>query len=136
VDTRIPTPLISTHIANMATTPSLGKLVDLRVVRGPGVGVGVSSGGVAGPVRSTSPSNSNSWRVPSSSGRSTTPVGGQRGWAVVAKPPSPGLAEASSMPLRSEKSHLPTQTAGPNLSLVGKQDMSSQGLIPDDWEED
>ena len=133
MDTRVPTPPISTYIANMAPTPSLGKLVDLRVVRGPSV---------AGTVRSTSPSNSNSWRAatPSSSGRPTTPVGGQRGWAVVAKPPSPGLAEgnqSSSMPLRSEKPQLPAQAAsGSSLGLSGSEEASTQEPIPDDWEKD
>ena len=128
----------------MAPTPSLGKLVDLRVVRGPSVpssfGMGVSSS-VAGTVRSTSPSNSNSWRAvtPSSSGRPITPVGGQRGWAVVAKPPSPGLAEgnqSSTMHLRSENPQLPAQAAGASLGLSGSEEAATQEPIPDDWEKD
>jgi len=101
------------------------------------MGVGSS---VAGTVRSTSPSNSNSWRVstPSSSVRLTT-VGGQRGWAGVVKPPSPGLAQGNqslSMPLRSEKRDLPVQPAGSGLNLAEKLEMSTQDPIPDDWEDD
>jgi len=145
LDTRIPTPPISTYVTNTAPAPSLGKLADLRVVRGPNTsavppfGVGVGSNGVSGTVRSNSPSNSNSWRVstPSSSERSTT-VGGQRGWAGVVKPPSRGLTEGNqllSMALRSEKLDLPVQAAGSGLNLA-KFEISAQDPIPDDWEED
>jgi len=85
-------------------------------------GVAAGSSGVASTVRSTSPSNLNSWRASSavtpSSGRSTTPVGGQRGWAGIVKPPSSGLAEGNQPSSLSLAVHLENEP------------------IPDDWEED
>jgi len=158
-DTRTPSPLLSTYIATTATTTtapppaSLGKLADLRAMRGAAAAAGVASS-------SSSPSSgsgSGSWRVAgsggngsaglsstSSSSRPIAPVVGQRGWAsVIAKQagglPLPAAATTVERPL--SRSFTPliggsgsgSRTASPVPLPVESGPLKN---VPDSWEDD
>jgi transcriptional repressor NF-X1 len=137
LDTRIPAPLLSTYVANTAPPPTLGKLVDLRGIRGPSTSGAPSALGVAATVRSTSPSNSSSWRASTAAtlpGRSSTPIGGQRGWAGVVRPPSStGLGEGNQVSSRPSNGEKPGTSSS---SEVQPEASSGREDIPEDWEED
>lgn len=132
VDTRVPTPLLSTVIGTSAPPPSLGKLADLRALKSAG------GGGAQSP----------SWRPPALAPTTPRPVpqttsgGPPRGWtSVVARP--------SSTPLVAPKPT--TSLGGLSASLGGTPTPTTHALrretpvdrasslvlpVPDNWEDD
>ncbi|KAF9525445.1 hypothetical protein CPB83DRAFT_859575 [Crepidotus variabilis] len=140
LDTRIPAPLLSAHISMTGPAPGLGKLADLKNLRGPASST--SSGGVS---LST---NSSSWR--SASGGGAAPHAGapaQRGWASVLAKPSPsstpqmtptraltplgGRAQAATTPVIRSASPIPrVVTPIPAATNIVQEN------IPDNWEDE
>ena len=136
VDTRVPTPLLSTVIGTSAPPPSLGKLADLRALKSAG------AGGAQSP----------SWRpalapTPKPAPQSTS-GGPPRGWtSVVARPSS-----AAATPLVAPKpttslgglstslgglARTPTPTHASALRRETPVDRASSSVpVPDNWEDD
>jgi len=154
LDTRIPVPVLSAHLASSAAPPSLGKLADLRSLRGSTTSAGSASFASTSGWRSGGGGLSAGSSV-STASKSATPVG-QRGWAsVIAKPtPVPAVAlttSATPPPSQSRsltplsRTRTPVGTAAPSGSGVGTRTGSpappqpvpvSSELVPDSWEDD
>lgn len=133
VDTRVPTPLLSTVIGTSAPPPSLGKLADLRALKSAGA-------------------QSPSWRpaapkpVPQSSSG-----GPPRGWtSVVARPssatplvapkPTTSLGGLSAASLGGGLARTPTPTHSSSALTLRREtpvDRASSSVpVPDSWEDD
>ncbi len=145
LDTRTPSPLLSTYIATTAPPPSLGKLADLRAVRGAAAAAATSSSGV--PASLTPSSGSGSWRVAGSGNGSTglsssRPVAtvGQRGWASVIAKQADGLpAAATTVDQPLSRSLTPliggSRTASP-VPVPLPAESGPRKNVPDSWEDD
>uniref|UniRef100_A0A0W0FA18 R3H domain-containing protein n=1 Tax=Moniliophthora roreri TaxID=221103 RepID=A0A0W0FA18_MONRR len=128
IDTRVPHPLLSTHISTPSAGPTLGKLGDLR------------SG-------TTTPSSSaSSWRKPT-----PTPAASQpKGWTSVVARPNPTLSAGSQTQPRSTPpvSNGPSRTSTPvgtsasrptgvpAANITTTTTTNSSEDIPDNWEDD
>ncbi|KAJ7597086.1 hypothetical protein C8J56DRAFT_307354 [Mycena floridula] len=114
IDTRVPAPLLSAHIASLGSTPNLGKLGDLR-------------GG----------SGANSWRTPSAV--KSAPAA-NRGWPLAARATvnEPTIAPTAPRPVTPNQSDiLPRRIVapGPIINTV-PTNASVQEPPPDNWEDD
>ncbi|ESK87323.1 shuttle craft like transcriptional regulator [Moniliophthora roreri MCA 2997] len=128
IDTRVPHPLLSTHISTPSAGPTLGKLGDLR------------SG-------TTTPSSSaSSWRKPT-----PTPAASQpKGWTSVVARPNPTLSAGSQTQPRSTPpvSNGPSRTSTPvgtsasrptgvpAANITTTTTTNSSEDVPDNWEDD
>lgn len=134
IDTRIPSPLLSTYIASTPPPPSLGKLANLRTIRGgtsPSLGAPTPSN--ASSASSSRAGNDSATLAPSP--QAPILIGNQRGWAsVIAKPPASAAIKSQST------SSTPVQDslAGSAGSRVASPAPLSTGVdyVPDNWEED
>lgn len=150
LDSRIPAPLLSAHISTTGPPPGLGKLADLKSLKGPGLGLSDGSGGAGA---SGSGSGSSSWRL---GGGSTPP---QRGWASTVAGHTKAGPGRSSSPVTTPQM-TPTRTLTPlgggRSQAVGVRTASPvprgatpapapaviaasttvEGNVPDSWEDE
>lgn len=142
VDTRTPTPILSAFIASTAPPPSLGKLADLRALRGsPATTSSQSSwranAGVTPPLKPPTPGSGTSTPIPSN----------HRGWtSVVANPARPVVAPRPMVSLAGTSANTQLQAGPPpGLGLNGSHTASpavvvpvsvSNDPVPDSWEDD
>lgn len=130
LDSRVPTPLLSTYTASIAPAlPNLGRL-------------GLSAG------------SSSAWRMPSKPAASPAPVlpvpaiagSGAREWRSVVSggaPPSTGASSAVSAVAHAalvvmDKKSVPSRSATPNVGVQTESTVVDEGnvSVPDDWEDD
>lgn len=146
VDTRIPTPVLSAFIASTAPPPSLGKLADLRALRGS---------------PASSSSQSSSWRAnagvtspplkpPTPGSGTSTPIpSNHRGWtSVVANQARPVVAPRPMVSLAGTSASVQLHAGlPPGLGLSGSRTASpaatnvapvsvSNDPVPESWEDD
>jgi hypothetical protein len=136
VDTRVPTPLLSTAIGTSAPPPSLGKLADLRALKSAG------GGGAQSP----------SWRpalTPTPKPVPQSASGGPpRGWTSVVARPSSAVATPLVAPKPTTSlgglsassgglARTPTPTHASALRRETPVDRASSSVVvPDNWEDD
>jgi len=140
VDTRTPTPILSVFIASTAPPPSLGKLADLRALRGTPASSSHSSwrtnAGLTPPPKPPTPGSGTSTPIPSN----------HRGWtSVVANPARPVAAPRPMVSLAGTSASSQLQAGPPpGLGLSGSRTASpavapvpvSNDPVPDSWEDD
>ncbi|OJA15713.1 hypothetical protein AZE42_09960 [Rhizopogon vesiculosus] len=124
IDTRIPTPLLSTSLASQASPPVLGKLADLRAPRAVASLTGAAGG----------------WGQPKgteSGGRWTAvvtrPVSGSSSPAPGTSSSSGGVAAATLKPSSGAWVSPSVQRA---REVASQESSQSQEAVPDDWEDD
>lgn len=106
VDTRVPTPLLSSTVSQPVAKPSFGGLANLRA------GPSTSGAGAAAAVSAT---GTGAW------GRSSSPA-----TAPSTTPASASFAAAST----ARPNHLPTSAAGPSLSAAGSANATPRPSRP------
>ena len=139
-DTRTPSPLLSTYIATTTAPPaSLGKLADLRAMRG--AAASTSSSASSSSWRVAGSGNGSAGLSSSSSSRPVAPVVGQRGWASVIAQQAGVLPAAAVMVDRPLSTPLiggsgtGSRTASP-VPLPLPAESGPLKNVPDSWEDD
>ena len=147
VDTRIPTPVLSAFIASTAPPPSLGKLADLRALRGsPAVASSSQSSWRANAGLTPSP------KPPTPGSGTSTPIpSNHRGWTSVVANPAPARPVVAPRPMVSlagTSASAAQFQAGPPPGLSGSRAVTpaagvtvappavSNEPVPDSWEDD
>jgi transcriptional repressor NF-X1 len=144
VDTRTPTPILSAFIASTAPPPSLGKLADLRALRGSPASSSSQSSWRANPGVTPSP------KPPTPGSGTSTPIpSNHRGWTsvVVANPARPVAAPRPMVSLAGTSTSTQLQAGPPpGLGPSGSRTASpavvvvpvsvSNDPVPDSWEDD
>lgn len=139
VDTRIPTPLLSSYITTVASPPSLGKLADFRNIRA-----------TQSPSwRSLGASNTPAPRPQSAGASTSSTTANSRGWtSVVAKsttptpmPPPAPAALANPRPaatlVGTSAAALTSRHASPaGFASHTRPPSASAASVPDNWEDD
>jgi len=132
VDTRVPTPLLSTFI-----TPALGKLADFRTVKGTTTTATINNNASPQPShQTTAPSTSHFWNTPT---MTATTVPAQRGWTSVVA--ASAGSSSSSLAVPKPEVVVPGSTVVVGSSSVSRTASpahfgTSSGPVPDNWEDD